>query len=168
MSDLSFLSQLLAAGSRPATVSSVTELRDHIAGCPASDTVERAALGGRVAATLGWSFACGYEAALRRLMPSLGGELAALCASEDGGGAHPRNIRTTLTPAQGGWLLDGRKSWVTLGASADVLLVVASKGADAQGRNRLRVARVPSTRAGVTLEGAAPLPFVPEESATRG
>ncbi len=43
-----------------------------------------------------------------------------------------------------------------------MLLVVASVGADAEGRNRLRVARVPSTRAGVTLEEAPPLPFVPE------
>ena len=50
---------------------------------------------------------------------------------------------------------------MTLGAEADLLLVVASLGADAQGRNRLRVARVPSTRAGVTLEEAPPLPFVP-------
>jgi alkylation response protein AidB-like acyl-CoA dehydrogenase len=95
-------------------------------------------------------------------MPSLGGgELAALCASEEGG-AHPRNLRTSLTPRERGWLLTGRKSWVTLGAEADLLLVVASVGTDPQGRNQLRVARIPASRAGVSLETASPLPFAPE------
>ena len=160
MTVLSFVHSLV--GDAGVTVSSVADLREHVRSCSASDTIERAALGGRAANVLGWAFACGYEAALRRLLPSLGkGQLAALCASEEGV-AHPRNIRTTLAPRDGGWVLTGRKSWVTLGAEADVLLVVATVGTDAQGRNQLRVARVPSTREGVSLETASTLPFAPE------
>ena len=51
---------------------------------------------------------------------------------------------------------------MTLGTDADVLLVVATTGQDERGRNRLRVARVPTARTGVTLEPGAPLPFAPE------
>jgi acyl-CoA dehydrogenase len=162
MTDASFVRALLGDDAWRPTVASAAELRAHAASCETTDTVERAALGGRAASCLGWAFASGYEAALRRLLPSLReGELAALCASEEGG-AHPRNIRTKLVPRDGGWILGGRKSWVTLGADASVLLVVASTGADPQGRNQLRVARVPSSRAGVSLEPAAALPFAPE------
>jgi acyl-CoA dehydrogenase len=127
------------------------------------DTVERAALGGLVASCVGWAFASGYEAALARLDPEAtrDGSLAALCATEEGGG-HPRAIRTTLTPTGGQYALAGRKAWVTLGAEAEVLLVVASVGLDPDGRNRLRVARVPSSRAGVRLEAGGATPFAPE------
>ena len=167
MTALSFVHSLVGPAGH-ATVSSAADLRLHLRSCGVGDTIERAALGGRAASGLGWAFACGYEAALRRLLPSLGsGELAALCASEEGG-AHPRNIRTTLVPrGDGGWTLTGRKSWVTLGAEADVLLVVASVGSDPQGRNQLRVARVPSGRTGVSFEAASPLPFAPEIGHTR-
>jgi len=127
------------------------------------DTVERAAVGGLAACCVGWAFACGYEAALARLDPEAtrDGSLAALCATEEGGG-HPRAIRTTLTPSSGRYALTGRKAWVTLGAEAAVLLVVASVGLEPGGRNRLRVARVPSSRAGVRLEPGGATPFAPE------
>ncbi len=92
--------------------------------------------------------------------------LGALCATEEGGG-HPKAIHTTLTEALGGFVLSGSKTWVTLGADADRLLVVASVGADADGRNRLRVVRVPASRAGVALLPGTPLPFVPEISHAR-
>jgi acyl-CoA dehydrogenase len=162
VSSLDFVRRLLSGSGVPC-VASATDLRTHVACVQAEDTVERAALGGRVADGLGWAFACGYEAALRRLLGSASGnQLASLAATEDGGG-HPRAIRTALTQRDGGgWELAGDKSWVTLGAYAEVLLVVASTGQDDRGRNRLRVARVPSSRAGVSLEPGAPLPFAPE------
>jgi hypothetical protein len=162
MSSLDFV-RALVSGAGLSPVSGVTELRAHLASLRTDDTVERAALGGRCAEGLGWAFACGYEAALRRI-PGAGaeGQLVCLAATEEGGG-HPRAIRTTLTPREGGgWELAGDKAWITLGTDADVLLVVASTGQDDRGRNRLRAARVPSSRAGVTLEPCAPLPFAPE------
>jgi acyl-CoA dehydrogenase len=150
---------LLAAA--PATpVASCAALRVH-PGTAFEDTVERAAVGGRAAASVGWAFACGYEAALARLDPAAvgRGSLAALCATEEGGG-HPRAIRTSLVlRPDGGGTLTGQKSWVTLGSDAQTLLVVASTGQDEQGRNRLRVVRVPASRAGVRVEPGPPIPF---------
>jgi alkylation response protein AidB-like acyl-CoA dehydrogenase len=161
---LELVRALLAAPVEP-RVDSTAALKAHAARwAGGGDTVDRAALGGLAAAGVGWAFACGYEAALARLDPALarGGAVTALCATEQGGG-HPRAIRTTLTPAPaGGHVLAGTKSWVTLGADAEVLLVVASTGLDAQGRNRLRVARVPASRPGVRLEPGGATPFAPE------
>jgi alkylation response protein AidB-like acyl-CoA dehydrogenase len=157
---------LLASATPTAPLASIDALRAHAARGP-EDTIARAALGGLAAAGhpgLAWAFACGYEAALARLDPEAlrGGRVTALCATEDGG-AHPRAIRTSLAPAAGGgWTLEGRKSFVTLGEHAEVLLVVASTGLDAEGRNRLRVARVPVTRRGVRVEPGVSTPFAPE------
>jgi acyl-CoA dehydrogenase len=153
----------LAAGARPVQIRSASELRAHRAAEEGSHTVEQAALGGLMSEGIGWAYVAGYQAALVRLDPQgmLGGVLGSLCATEEGGG-HPRAIRATLTPREGAFVLSGRKSWVTLGDAAEVLLVVASVGADPHGRNRLRVARVPARRAGVTVSEAPPLPYVPE------
>jgi acyl-CoA dehydrogenase len=158
------LVRALVAGPTAPAVASAADLRVRVG--DAAGTVERAAAGGLAATSLGWAFACGYLAALERLVPRVtegGAVLAALCATEEGGG-HPRAIRTSLVRREDstGWRLDGRKTWVTLGTEADVLLVVASTGASPEGRNQLRVARVPSTRPGVRLEPAAPLPFAAE------
>ena len=154
----------LLTGAADGSIASAIALKTHGARTP-GDTVERAALGGLAASGVGWAFACGYEAALARLDPETArdGSLAALCATEEGGG-HPRAIHTTLTPSGevGRYVLTGRKAWVTLGAEAEVLLVVASVGVDPQGRTRLRVARVPSTRTGVRLEPGGATPFAPE------
>jgi alkylation response protein AidB-like acyl-CoA dehydrogenase len=159
-----FLRALVAGAALPA-VSSAASLRAHIAALDTEDTIERAALGGRCADGLGWAFACGYEAAVRKIPGArVDRELACFAATEEGGG-HPRAIRTTLTPQGGpggGWQLAGDKAWVTLGSDADLLLVIATTGQDERGRNRLRAVRVPSTRAGVTLEPGAALPFAPE------
>lgn len=160
----------LVRGAPAQRIASAQALREHAARDATTDTVERAALGGLAAGGVGWAFACGYEAALTRLDPEAtrGGALTALCATEEGGG-HPRAIRTTLSPASGGpgWTLSGRKTWVTLGADAERLLVVASAGQREDGRNTLRVARIPATRRGVHLAPAAPLPLAPEIAHTQ-
>ena len=90
----------LLADAAGAPIASAEALRAQAAAAPA-DTVDRAALGGLAAAGVGWAFACGYEAALARLDPGAtrGGLLAALCATEEGGG-HPRAIRTTLVASR--------------------------------------------------------------------
>jgi hypothetical protein len=161
---LDFVRALVSTGNGPA-IASAADLRSHLSALACDDTVERAALGGARADGLGWAFACGYEAAVRRLGPAVKseGHLVALAATEEGGG-HPRAIKTALTKSADGraWELTGEKGFVTLGTDADVLLVVASVGQDDQGRNRLRVARVPSNRDGVTLEAGTALPFAPE------
>ncbi len=127
----------------------------------AASTIDRAALGGACADRLGFAFAAAYAEALHALVPSLGGRIAALCATEDGG-AHPRAIRTALVlDDTGGYTLTGRKRWATAADGAADLLVVASLGADDAGRNRLRVARVSTHAPGVRLT-VTTAPFVPE------
>ncbi|MCE9666562.1 acyl-CoA dehydrogenase family protein [Myxococcus stipitatus] len=118
--------------------------------------------GGFRADRLGFAFASGYHAAHRALFPGLPEDRpTALCATESTG-AHPAAIQTRLSREEGPWTLSGEKSFVTLGTSAELLLVVATEGQDAQGRNRLRLVAVDSKRAGVHVAPLPELPFVPE------
>lgn len=129
-----------------------------------SSTIERAVAGGFAADRLGWSFSSGYCEALRHLLPSLidTGGPAALCATEEGG-AHPRAIKTALSPdPNGGFVLSGRKQFVTFGSLARRLLVVATEGEDGEGRSRLVVVCVPAEREGVRMQPVPALRFVPE------
>lgn len=123
-----------------------------------TDHIDRAAAGGFVADRLGVAFLAGYRSALQRLDPTL--SRASLCATEEGG-AHPRAIRARLEPGHGAFVLSGAKSFATLASHAQSLLVVASVG-ESDGKNRLRVVRIPRDRAGVTIRERAPLPFAPE------
>jgi acyl-CoA dehydrogenase len=104
---------------------------------------------------LGYAFASGYQAAGVALFGPCD-RPAALCATE-GGSAHPRDMKTTLTALR----LDGDKSFVTLGGFAEVYLVVASEGAGPDGKNRLRVVRL-TQREGMRLVPLGEGPFVPE------
>lgn len=118
---------------------------------------ERAVVSAASADRIAFAFASGYQAALCALFPALGRhELAALCATEEGGG-HPRDIRTRLD----GTRLTGAKKFVSGAELATQLFVVASIG-EHEGRNRLRVARVPSNAPGVRMQAMGELPFVPE------
>ncbi|WNG38717.1 acyl-CoA dehydrogenase [Archangium violaceum] len=125
--------------------------------------VDVAFTGGFAADRLGYAFASGYHSALRSLLPALPRDRRyALCVTEAQGG-HPSAMNTRLTGAgDGPQRLEGSKAFITLGTAADELLVVATEGQDAQGRNRLRLVRLDSRRAGVTLTELPPTPFVPE------
>ncbi len=121
-------------------------------------SVDRAAVGGFFADRVGYAFLAGYRAALYRLDPTL--SRASLCASEEGG-AHPRAIKTTLTPHDDAFILEGDKTFATLASSAETLLVVASRG-ERDGRIWLQVARIPRSREGVTVRDRDPIAFAPE------
>ncbi|MEJ7734007.1 MAG: acyl-CoA dehydrogenase family protein [Polyangiaceae bacterium] len=124
--------------------------------------VDAAILGGAAADRLAYAFAAGYAAALHALCPSLpDGALVAFCATE-AGGVHPRAIATRLDGAGPAATVTGHKRFVTFAEHADTLLVVASEGAGADGRNRLRVAVVAARGPGVTLSPLPPTPFTPE------
>lgn len=137
--------------------------RERLDAAGLTDPLERAAAVGALARCVGYAFAGGYREALAALVPSLPrGVFAALCATEQGGG-HPRSIQTTVRPRDDGSLVvSGHKRWATAAGSASRLLVVASGGTDAQGRNRLAVIDLSATQAGVTLRAMPPPPFAPE------
>lgn len=151
---------LLRAPPAPPAFTSVEECYARLESMDASWTgsIERAAAGGFVADRLGIAFVAGYRAALQRLDSAL--SRASFCATEEGG-AHPRAIRSRLEPRGAAFVLSGTKTFATLASSARTLLVVASMG-EAEGRNRLRVARIPADRAGITIRDRAPIPFAPE------
>jgi hypothetical protein len=138
--------------------------------------IDRAIAAGFRADRMAGAFAAGYQAALRALVagppagaaPPIasgvlpGGAIGALCATETGGN-HPRAIATRLAPRPGGgFTLAGSKRWSTMAPLADVLLIVASEGADAAGRSRIRVARVEANTPGMTISTMAPPAFMPE------
>ncbi|MFD6155493.1 acyl-CoA dehydrogenase family protein [Nocardia sp. NPDC060256] len=111
---------------------------------------------------LGYAFLSGYQEALRALIPDLSpDELVALCATEAGGG-HPSAIETTLTEELGSARLNGTKTFATLGMLAHRLVVLASVGTDADGRNRLRATMVDVREAGVRVTNLPATPFAPE------
>src|SRR5690242_10869360 len=85
--------------------------------------IDEAIVGGFHADRVAYAFASGYQAALHALVPDLPREnIASLCATEQGG-AHPRNIRSSLAPGEnGGFVLDGNKRWATLSADASTFL----------------------------------------------
>ncbi|MEA2746861.1 MAG: acyl-CoA dehydrogenase [Myxococcales bacterium] len=145
--------------------------------CPFTGHVERALWGGFHADRLGYAFVAGYAAALSRLLehvtrlnPTTGGRpfterpwpaKLSLCATEAGGG-HPRAIATRLDKQGGALVLNGEKTFATLAPLADELLVVASRGIEADGKNRLRIVRVKPTATGVTMTPRPETPFTPE------
>lgn len=136
----------------------------------------QAIAGGFDADRVGWAFAAGYQAALRRLCPDLPADaVAALCVTEEAGN-RPRDIATRLEPLEpaegGGWRLTGAKRWTTLGPAGTLLLVAARLTDAADGvagvdgergaRPRLKVARVPVPAPGLAVEPMAGIGFVPE------
>ncbi len=125
--------------------------------------VDRALALGFGSDRLGYAFAAGYDAALHALAPNVPSEyVTAFCATEDDG-AHPKAIKTTLTPNEaGGFLLNGRKKWATLATEARELLVVATIGKNEQGKNQLRLVQVAARSKGVRVTPMPTVPFTPE------
>ena len=128
-------------------------------------SVDRALAGGFAADRPAWAFAAGYQAALQCLMPTLDNtRIAAICITEKGG-PHPARIECRLTPDSGRgdrWRLDGRKEFVSGAEGADILLVAATTGTTADGRNALRMVTIPAASEGVTITALPSLGIVPE------
>ncbi|MGK8521334.1 acyl-CoA dehydrogenase family protein [Nocardia asteroides] len=136
--------------------------RHRVAANRFDQPVEVAVAGGFGADRLGFAFLSGYQEALRTLIPDLPeDELVAMCATEEGGG-HPGAIRTRLSERDGVWLVDGTKSFATMGIYARQLVVIASVGEGVDGRNQLRACLIDAAEAGVCLTDHPALPFAPE------
>ncbi|MEM9452847.1 MAG: acyl-CoA dehydrogenase family protein [Myxococcota bacterium] len=119
---------------------------------------ERAVAAGMLADRVGLAFAAGYRSALLALTGETGH--AALCITEKGG-AHPRAIETRLEWQGDTAVLTGTKAWSTLADHARTLLVAASTGTK-NGRNQLRMVRVPVDAEGLQLRAMPPTAFTPE------
>jgi alkylation response protein AidB-like acyl-CoA dehydrogenase len=156
------ISELFRAAAAPRPGSLAAFFLEHEArGAGLTRPIDRAIVGGALADRLGFAFAAGYDAALAALVPDLPRARRVLAATEQGGG-HPRAIRTTLTEAGDALELTGEKQWTTLAHEAGELLVVATRGTDAAGRNRLVVARVDARAPGLVVTPMPEPPFAPE------
>jgi hypothetical protein len=115
--------------------------------------MDRAIVAGFAADRVGWAFASGYQAALHALFPGAPEDrICALCVTEEEGNA-PKAIKASLA----GGRLNGSKKWTTLGPDGAVFFVAARDEAA-----RIRIARVSSGTAGVSIQEMPATKFVPE------
>jgi 2,3-diaminopropionyl alpha,beta-desaturase len=75
--------------------------------------------------------------------------VAAFAVTEASGGSDIRNIRTTATPTNEGFLVSGEKSWITNGSVGDFLVVVC-RTADTGSPADLSLLVIPANLPGVT------------------
>jgi citronellyl-CoA dehydrogenase len=94
----------------------------------------------------------GTDAAKRDfLAPSITGEyVACLGVSEAGAGSDVAAIRTTARVDGGDYVINGSKMWITNGAQADWICLLANTGEGAAHRNKSLIC-VPMKAAGVTV-----------------
>jgi acyl-CoA dehydrogenase len=75
----------------------------------------------------------------------------AISISEPGAGAHPKHLQTTAESRDAGFVIRGRKAWVTNGPDADIFLVLAVIAVD-DGRKRYGLFLVPKDTTGLTIK----------------
>src|SRR5712671_1946084 len=84
-----------------------------------------------------------------------------IAISEPGAGAHPKHLQTSAEPRGDGFVIRGRKAWVTNGPIADVFLVLAVIAVEDE-RKRYGLFLIPRETAGLvvkpmqTLDALAP------------
>jgi acyl-CoA dehydrogenase len=74
--------------------------------------------------------AYGDEAQRQRWLPAMarGDRIGAIAMTEPGAGSDLQNIRTRAARVRGGWLLDGQKTFISNGQTADLVVVAARTG----------------------------------------
>jgi acyl-CoA dehydrogenase len=93
----------------------------------------------------------------RYLKPYIDGELVSCIAiSEPGAGADPAGIRTRAEQTKDGWVLNGRKIWITNAAKSDFLIVIARVGAG-QRQNGITAFIVEQGTPGFSIERSIPM-----------
>ncbi|MAG98298.1 MAG: hypothetical protein CMM08_16615 [Rhodospirillaceae bacterium] len=103
----------------------------------------------------------GSETQRERYLPDLArGQLAiSLAVSEPGMGGSPKRLSTRATAANGGYVLDGEKTYLTNGPIADLFVVVAVTG-EADGLKQFSGFIVEKPRPGLELVAGAHIDFL--------
>lgn len=126
------------------------------------DALASAVAAGCRAGQLAFAFAGGYQAALRRLLPTLAPDAFAALLLSEGKRQRPDELLTTLTPlADGSFRLDGEKSYVAGGEAADCLLVVARHGVATDGRVKSALVVLPGHAPGIVHSARSETAFLP-------
>ncbi len=76
----------------------------------------------------------GTEEQKQKWLPRMAsGELVgAICMSEPGTGSDLQNIRTNAKPDGNGWIINGSKTFITNGGTANLLIIVADTGGESK------------------------------------
>ncbi len=185
---LNWLRTILTGQLKPQDFAGMSAWFEHYQslGCSAAGPFERAVLGGASSNCMGFASASGYQAAISALFGNGRFEgrrfengrfedgciekqqLSSLCVSEAGGN-HPRAIETSLSGQQGELTITGQKSFIS-GAEDAQCMYVACKdlrdgdGLDAQGRPLIKLVRLATSEANVTIKKMTELKFLPEIS----
>lgn len=123
--------------------------------------------------------AFGSEAQRQRYLPGMarGEIIGCFGLTESDGGSDPASMRTTATPTQGGYILNGAKMWITNAPIADVALVWAKLDGvirgflvdrGSEGFSTPQIKNKLSLRASITGEIALSDVFVPEDQMLPG
>lgn len=90
--------------------------------------------------------AYGTEAQKQRWLPRMasGELLGAIAMTEPGAGSDLQNIRTAAKPVEGGFLINGSKTYISNGQTADLIILVAKTDADAGARGISLIAIEPA------------------------
>ena len=75
----------------------------------------------------------------------------AVAISEPGAGAHPKHLQTAAEPQGSGYVIRGRKAWVTNGPIADLFLVLAVIAVE-EGRKRYGLFLIPKETNGLVTK----------------
>ncbi len=96
----------------------------------------------------------GSQAQKERVLPGIaGGGVAALALSEPDSGSDLSGLATRATPDDGGFILDGHKTWVSNAHLADHILVLARTDPTSSGTDGLTMLQVPAHTEGLSIHG---------------
>lgn len=150
MSGLSWVERIGAAAARPCAAHADAAAW-HAGFRVQADSFLSALDAGLGGGQLAFCFAGAYQAALRRLLPSLPADAFAALLLTEGKRQRPEELETRLTALPGGgFRLDGEKSYLTGGALADVWLVVARQEAAGEPA-RVVLVTLPAGLAGASI-----------------
>jgi alkylation response protein AidB-like acyl-CoA dehydrogenase len=94
------------------------------------------------------------------LPPTASGKItASLAASEPRTGAHPKHLKTTARIEGGHYVIKGDKTYLTNGPIADLFIVIAVTGSEAD-RKQLSAVLVPADSPGLSRSGPMELDFL--------
>ena len=133
-----------------------------------SQAIDRAMLGGRMSANVGFTFSSAYQSAIEALFNPTEILLSSFCVTEEQGN-HPRSIQTRLFEDAGQLLVTGSKSFVS-GANDSQCLYIACRderngnGFDADGRPIIKMLSLKTDIEGVDVKAMPALGFIPEVS----
>ncbi len=95
----------------------------------------------------------GTEEQKRRWLPQVARDkISAFLLTEPDVGSDPARLATTATPADGGYVLNGRKLWATNGVIADIVVVMAQVPKGDGHRGGISAFVLPYDSEGVTVE----------------